>query len=152
MHGVRGRCRTHRKILPDGFSVVHICPACLKYRLPGLQEEEAQMHKNSRLSSFGFTALFVMGLSMLAFPVSGQEIRKRISSPQPIYPELARRINLSGVVKIELIVGPDGEIKESKVLGGHPLLADAALTTLRNWKYERSKTETKLEVEFKFHM
>jgi TonB family protein len=82
---------------------------------------------------------------------SAQEARKRLSSPQPAYPEIARQMNLSGVVRIELLVGADGIIKQSRVLGGHPILADSALTALKDWKYERSKSESTVEVEFKFN-
>lgn len=59
-------------------------------------------------------------------------------------------MSLEGVVKIELIVGPDGEIKDSKVLGGHPMMVDATLKALWNWKYERARTDSKIQVEFKF--
>ena len=97
-------------------------------------------------------ALFGVVLSSCAFTASGQETRKRLESPQPTYSELARRMNLSGVVKIELVVGADGEIKQARILGGHPVLAEAALTALRYWKYEPAKSETRLQVEFKFQM
>ena len=92
-----------------------------------------------------------LSVSFAALRSSAQEDRKRLSSPQPQYPELARRMNLSGVVKIEVVVGANGEIKESKVLGGHPLLAEAALKALRDWKFERANSESKIQVEFKFH-
>jgi protein TonB len=97
-------------------------------------------------------AIFVVALGVFAFTASGEETRKKLSSPQPIYPELARRMGLSGMVKIELTIGADGEIKQAKVIGGHPIFADAALLALRNWKYERANSETKVEVEFKFHL
>jgi outer membrane biosynthesis protein TonB len=59
-------------------------------------------------------------------------------------------MNLEGVVKVELIVGVDGEIKDAKVLGGHPILVDVTLRALHNWKYERGRTESKIQLEFKF--
>jgi TonB family protein len=59
-------------------------------------------------------------------------------------------MSLEGVVKVELTIGQDGAIKDSKVLGGHPILVEAALNALRKWKYERARTESKIEVEFKF--
>lgn len=96
------------------------------------------------------TAVLVVLLSLFALKSFGQEGRRILSNPQPAYPELARRMSLEGVVKVELIVGVDGEIKDSKVLGGHPILVDAALKALRNWKYERARTESKIQVEFKF--
>jgi TonB family protein len=92
-----------------------------------------------------------MAISFWGFATRGQEVRKAISNPAPVYPEVAKRMQLAGVVKIDVVVGPDGKIKESKVIGGHPVLVDAALTALRDWKYEKSNSETKKQVEFKFH-
>jgi TonB family protein len=94
-------------------------------------------------------ALFAFGICSVR--ISGQEERKRLSSPQPQYPELARRMNLSGSVKVEIVIDANGEIRESRVLGGHPLLAEAALKALRDWKFSRANSETRLQIEFKFH-
>lgn len=96
------------------------------------------------------TWLFLLPLCLISLNASAQEGRRILSNPQPSYPELARRMSLQSVVKVELIVGPDGEIKDAKVLGGHPILADAALNALRKWKYERARTESKIQLEFKF--
>ena len=92
-----------------------------------------------------------MVLSLFALTALAGDVRKTVSNPPPVYPEIARRMQLAGVVKIELVVGADGEVKESKVLGGHPILVQAALQALRDWKYERASSETKIQVEFKFH-
>jgi len=90
-------------------------------------------------------------LSLYAVTSTGQELRKTISNSPPVYPEIAKRMQLAGVVKIELVIGPDGKIKDSKVIGGHPILVDAATAALRDWKYEKTNSETKTQVEFKFH-
>ena len=45
---------------------------------------------------------------------------------QPTIPELAKKLNLTGTVRIEVIIAPDGTVKRSRVLGGHPVLAQAA--------------------------
>jgi TonB family protein len=81
----------------------------------------------------------------------GQELRKPIANPPPVYPEMAKRMQLVGVVKIEVVVGPEGKIKEAKVIGGHPVLVDAAMLALRDWRFEKSNSETKTQLEFKFH-
>ena len=99
------------------------------------------------------TSVIVATLSILltlALTSFAQESRKILSNPQPVYPELARRMNLEGVVKVELIVGTDGEIKDAKVLGGHPILVDTTLRALHNWKYERARTVSKIQLEIKF--
>jgi TonB family protein len=69
---------------------------------------------------------------------------------QPEYPDLARRMELSGVVKIEVTVAPNGSVKSARVVGGHPVLAGAALDAARKWRFEPAPTESSGIIEFKF--
>ncbi len=78
------------------------------------------------------------------------ENRKAVANPTPEYPEIARRMNINGVVKVELVVGADGTIKSAKVLGGHPVLADAVQKALQKWKYAPGPSETTMQLEFRF--
>jgi TonB family protein len=80
-----------------------------------------------------------------------QETRKLISNPVPRYPELARNLRLSGVVKVQIVIAPDGKITSTKVLGGHPLLVSSVEETLKNWKYAPASAETTTQLEFNFH-
>lgn len=78
------------------------------------------------------------------------DTRKPVANPDPEYPEIARRMNISGTVKVELVIAPDGTIKSAKVLGGHPLLADAVQKALKKWKFAPGVSETTMQVDFKF--
>ena len=104
-----------------------------------------------RLAPVSARALFVLTFSVFALQATGQEVRKLLVNPAPVYPEMARQLNLAGTVKIEVVIGPNGEIKETKVIGGHPILIESALKALQGWKYEKAPTETRLQLEFKFH-
>ena len=53
----------------------------------------------------------------------------------PIYPQLAKQMRVSGVVELLGVLGTDGRIHELKVLRGHPLLVGAALDAVRQWVY-----------------
>jgi TonB family protein len=103
-----------------------------------------------RKSGWRLVTLFG-ALTLISLIVQAQEERKKISMPAPSYPHLARQLNLSGVVKIKAVVSADGEVKETEVVGGHPLLADSALNALKHWRYAPAKTETTVVVEFRFH-
>ena len=81
----------------------------------------------------------------------GQEGRKLLERPVPIYPQLARRSGLSGTVKVQIVIAPDGHIKDVQVLGGHPLFIDATTEALKKWKYAPSNNETTATLEFNFH-
>ena len=89
-------------------------------------------------------------VSAFALAVSAQESRRALSKPSPRYPEIARKMNLAGSVKVEVVIGSDGKVKEANVVGGHPILVDATLVALKEWKYEPAKTETSITLTFDF--
>jgi TonB family protein len=76
--------------------------------------------------------------------------RKAINQPSPDYPELARRMNLAGSVKLEVMTNADGTVKNTKVIGGNPVLAASAEKTVKTWNYEPAKYETTGVVTFNF--
>jgi len=96
-------------------------------------------------------ALLAMMLSLGAADLQAQEGRKVLSNPVPAYPEVARRMRLTGAVKVEVVIGADGRIKEKNVIGGHPVLVSAVEDALKNWKYAPASGETKTQLEFNFH-
>jgi periplasmic protein TonB len=71
-------------------------------------------------------------------------------NPTPAYPAFARRLNLSGTVKIKAVISPTGQVEHVEVVGGHPLLVNAAVDAVKQWKYAATKTETRIELEFHF--
>lgn len=68
----------------------------------------------------------------------------------PEYPELARRMKLSGTVKIMVTIMPNGDLKDTKVMGGNPILVNAAMEALKKWRFEPAPEETSGTVEFSF--
>lgn len=92
-----------------------------------------------------------MGLSFAGAGARAQETRKALNNPTPTYPETARQFRLTGVVKVQVVVAPDGQIKDVKVLGGHPVLVNAVQETLKNWKYAPASSETTVTLVFNFH-
>ncbi len=95
--------------------------------------------------------LFVVALLIFAAPLCAQE-RKIKDKIAPAYPEMARSMHLSGMVRIQVTITSQGVVKDTKILGGHPLLADAAVKAIQKWKYEPGPEETQIvQVEFKPH-
>jgi len=82
---------------------------------------------------------------------NNDEIMRRAKiKVQPAYPELARKMQISGTVKIEVIVSPNGTVKEARVVGGHPVLATAALDAAKRWRFEPAPSESSGVIDFKF--
>ena len=83
-------------------------------------------------------------------PPTDQIARKLKNKVSPVYPELARRMNIVGVVKVQITVEKNGAIKNTKLVGGHPILAGAAMDAVKKWRYEAGSEETTGVVEFHF--
>jgi TonB family protein len=61
---------------------------------------------------------------------------KLLNRVQPVYPPLARQTRISGTVRLHAIVAKDGAIQSQEVISGHPLLQQAALDAVHQWRYE----------------
>jgi len=68
----------------------------------------------------------------------------------PQIPELARRMNITGKVKIEVVIAPDGHVKTSRAVGGHPVLVQSCLDAVKDWKFDTAPEETTQMIEFDF--
>ena len=96
-------------------------------------------------------ATLVFGVVLLLSSAGswGQENRKLIKKVDPVYPELARKMNLTGTVKVEISIGADGTVNEVRTLGGNPVLVGPVEAAVKQWKYASGPSEIK-KLEFKF--
>jgi outer membrane biosynthesis protein TonB len=78
---------------------------------------------------------------------SKRKVKYRVN---PQYSDLARRMNLAGKVKIELVIAADGHVKAAHAVGGHPLLVQSCLDVVKDWKFEPGSEETTQILEFEF--
>lgn len=112
---------------------------------------EARPSRAKRLlAKCGRVTALICAIALTVAISFAQQGRKAVSNPTPEYPDVAKKMNLTGVVKIEVTIGADGEIKSTNVIGGHPILVDSVQRTLKRWKYAPSSSETKALLEFKF--
>jgi outer membrane biosynthesis protein TonB len=96
-----------------------------------------------------FFAIFLLA-SVLSTAQKDPTKRKILNSAPPSYPTLARSMALSGVVKVDALVAPDGSVKAVDIKGGHPVLAQAAANSVRGWKWETTAHESHELVEIRF--
>ena len=73
--------------------------------------------------------------------------RKVKTSVKPAYPDVARRMHITGTVRLEATVGADGKVRDTRVVGGSPMLAEEASIAVKKWKYEEAPKETVEVVE-----
>ena len=78
---------------------------------------------------------------------SDRKVSTRVS---PNYPELAKKMHIHGVVRVEAVVKANGTVKATRVLGGNPVLVDAAVEAVGKWKFEPGQSETTEIVQLTF--
>lgn len=99
--------------------------------------------------SHAFNALLVSVLSLGALVNADDSGRRIKSRTNPQYPELARKMNVSGSVRLEVKVAANGQVRSVRPLGGHPLLIDAAESAVKQWRYEPGPEATEIiEIHF----
>jgi protein TonB len=76
--------------------------------------------------------------------------RKVVTRVIPIYPPLARTMNVHGSVRLDAAVQPNGTVKNIESKGGHPLLVQAAHNAVQKWKWAPAKEETHEIIEIHF--
>jgi TonB family protein len=95
-------------------------------------------------------ATLLTGTSTAQTP--GHEERKVVSRVAPFYPEVAKRMLVGGVVKLEVVVRANGRVKSTKVLGGSPVLIQAAADAVQKWKFDVAPQETTEAVQVVFEL
>jgi TonB family protein len=103
-------------------------------------------------------ALILLSLGVSIFPPTfslAQEqpegTRRIVDRVVPVYPDLARKMQIRGTVRVAVVVAPNGKMKSSQVIGGNPLLAKAAVDAIDKWKWVPAPQETKELIELNFH-
>ena len=76
--------------------------------------------------------------------------RNVVSKVTPVYPDLAKRTHISGVVKLRATIAPSGSVKSIESVGGNPLLIKAAQDAVTKWRYAPAADETRELIELRF--
>jgi TonB family protein len=100
------------------------------------------------------SAIVLTGITLAqsapAAPADHASDRKVVIRTAPSYPELAKKAHLQGVVKVEAVVRPNGTVKATRVVGGNPVLVEAATDAVSKWKFEPEPNETTEVIQLTF--
>ena len=106
---------------------------------------------NGRRTVTLFLALAAICLPLRAQSNAPVEEKRQVKHlVQPTVSDLAKKLNLTGTVRIEVTIAPDGRVKRTRVLGGHPVLATEAEVAAQKTTFEPGPRETVETMEFKF--
>jgi len=77
-------------------------------------------------------------------------MRRIVRRAVPVYPEIAKRMNLAGTVRVLADVAPDGTVKSVQPVGGSPVLIQSAMDAVNKWKFAPASAESKELIELHF--
>ncbi len=110
--------------------------------------------KGQRRIAAAITRLAVFAVAMaIAMPLRAADdhtdraVKQRVA---PTYPELARRMRISGVVRVSATVAPDGSVSATKTVSGNHMLSGAAEEAVHRWKFVPASDESTVEVDINF--
>jgi len=108
------------------------------------------MRRSVLFTAVALIALTTSLVTAQSVPGSSNSDRKVASRVQPNYPELAKKMHIRGTVRVETVVRANGSVKSTRVLGGNPVLVDAAIDAVGKWKFETAQNETTQVVQVVF--
>jgi TonB family protein len=76
--------------------------------------------------------------------------RKVITRVEPEYPDALKRLYIGGVVRVEVLVAPNGAVKSTKLLGGSPILGQSTMKAVKQWKYAPAAADEVFTVKIEF--
>jgi TonB family protein len=86
-------------------------------------------------------------VSTLTLHAEDRAVKSRVA---PIYPEIAKRMGITGVVQIQATVAPDGKVTAVKTLSGNHMLASAAEDAVQRWRFVPGDSESTVNVDLNF--
>jgi TonB family protein len=97
------------------------------------------------------SAASVEGVKTLAIgvPSNGAE-RRLITRIEPDYPDTLKRLNIGGTVRLRVSISAKGNVEEVALLGGNPILGEAAAVAVKKWVYTAGKSRTIAEISVSF--
>jgi TonB family protein len=77
--------------------------------------------------------------------------RKVLSRVEPDYPPVLKMRQIGGTVKLQVTITPSGNVENPKVIGGNPILAEAAVAAVKKWKYAAGESTSTATVSIEFN-
>jgi TonB family protein len=88
--------------------------------------------------------------TLMVWNASNPAERKLITRIQPDYPEVLRRLNIGGTVRLRVSISAKGNVEKVELLGGNPILGESAALAVKKWVYSAARSSTMAEVSVSF--
>jgi len=94
-----------------------------------------------------FLGVLLSCMAAAQTPDSGRKILKKVT---PQYPAILKTKGIGGIVRLKVMIKPDGSVRDTEVIGGNPILAESAQKAVLQWKFTPAGSETNIEVSVVF--
>jgi TonB family protein len=97
-----------------------------------------------------FQAAALALIVVMALPARAADERAIKSRVPPVYPEIAKRMKVAGMVKVLAIVDAQGKVTDVKAVSGNRILTVAAEDAVRQWRFASGSGAAAVDVEINF--
>jgi TonB family protein len=118
-----------------------------------LEAKSSASKRSVRRFYIRLVLVLISFLSALTSPASSQTapgVRKVVYKVAPKYPRELRQNEIGGIVRLSVVINPNGSVSKVTPVGGNPVLLDAATQAVKQWKYAPSDHPTTAEVQLDF--
>jgi TonB family protein len=106
--------------------------------------------KLGRIVPSGAGAVVLAMLCAFSVGARGAEERAVKSRVAPVYPEIAKRMRIGGVVRLEVTVDAEGKVTDVKPVSGNQMLSTAAEEAVRKWRFVPGSEQSTVNVTLNF--
>lgn len=90
---------------------------------------------------------------VVALALQGRAEERAIKSRvAPVYPEIAKRMRVTGVVKLDVTVDAAGMVTDVKTVSGNRMLSTAAEEAVHKWRFEPGPGPSTLSLNINFDL
>jgi len=107
---------------------------------------------SSKLASHARAALcFAAALTFLPALTVPQEAQPKVLKKViPVYPDILKKMNVSGTVRMQVTIAADGTVKDIEARGGNAIFIDSVAAAVRNWKFVPGERQRTAEISVTF--
>jgi TonB family protein len=119
-----------------------------------LKPEGANRRAGSRFNGLLVLSLLIASAFLSVVPAVAQAHdtgdRKLITRVEPEYPDALKKLYIGGVVRVEVLVAPNGAVRSTTLIGGSPILGQSTMKAIKQWRYAPASTDETLTVKIEF--
>ncbi len=116
-------------------------------------DEEVVAYVAKTRGAIGYVGATVTldGVKTLAvYPSENDGTRRLIARVEPVYPAILRAKHIGGTVRLKVTIARNGTVEDVELLGGNPILGEAAMAAVKQWFYTPGPSRTIADVSVPF--